>query len=120
MLVAMGAQERYFAVAPRGSYKAGSAPSLLEQRIGGSPMSPGGALRKAGLSAPPQPGDAVWYGESNALPAEHVEHGKGVETVQAVTRELRWNGSAFIDQATARPIIGIIDCDLLAERLGIA
>ncbi len=40
----------------------------------------------------------------------------GLETVEAVTRTLVWNGHAYVDHGTGRPVIGVVDADLLAER----
>ena len=57
-------------------------------------------------------GERVLLGDNNAQPA-------GSETVKALTRTLDWNGAHFVDRSTGRAIIGVVDCDALAARLGL-
>jgi hypothetical protein len=144
ILVALGGQELAWDLPARPAYVPASAPRILEDRTGGTPMHPQGAMRLATLEAPPRPGDAVWYGESATLKAEHVEHviaaevteddtltvtcvagGErttanappvGRECVGLVKRTLDWTGKAWTDRANGRPVIGVVDFDLMCER----
>jgi hypothetical protein len=144
ILVALGAEELFFDCDRTTAYVNGSAPRLLEARAGGSPMAPGGALRLATKTHPPALADALWWGGVPGFP-EHVEHvvavrypapladpdllevdvvagGErkgGKETVEKLTRTLRWDGKRYVDPATRRPVIGVVDCELLAARLGV-
>lgn len=151
ILVALGAEELFFVCARDKPYVNGSAPRLLEERAGGSPMHPGGAMRLATLARPPGFGDAVWYGAAPGGAPEHVEHvvavrwlgpatleidvvaggervlpeeaaelgAAGAETVKKLTRILDWDGHRFVDLKTRRPVIGLVDCEDLAARLGV-
>ena len=156
ILVALGAQERFFVVKPpRVKYIGGTAPFIMEKRVGGTPMAPAGAMRRATLTSLPGLADGVWYGKSAAVNSEHFEHvtalrklndegtsyeadvvaggervlpgeesdyegaPAGTECVKTLTRTWNWNGHAWVDKATSRPIIGVVDCDLLAEHLGL-
>ena len=141
MQVELAKQDFLFVLPPREPYVNGSAPELLERRCKGSPMAPGGALRLATLENPPQPGDGIWYGKGPGGP-EHVdtcmggewveggvclipaiaggaettdEHGRLRQTIAAHTRRMHWNGHRWMDNSTGRPIIGVLDLDLLAQ-----
>jgi hypothetical protein len=136
-LVALGIEEIVFDLPARAPYRDGSAFPLVYNRACGNPWTPGGALRLATLDAPPQPGDVVEYGNGPApgnAPAhmEHViaavvsiasmtltcvaggERKNGLETVAITERELTWKGSHWVDNANGRPIIGIVDAEILA------
>lgn len=65
--------------------------------------------------------DVVAGGE-RVLPGEEGDYDgapAGTEVVKKLTRTWNWNGSQWVDKATTRPIIGVVDCDLLASRLGL-
>lgn len=151
ILVALGAEELFFACSRDQPYANGSAPRLLEERAGGSPMHPGGAMRLVTLARPPGLGDAAWYGAAPGGAPEHVEHvvavrwpgpatleidvvaggervlpteaaelgAAGAETVKKLTRILDWDGHRFVDRRPRRPVIGLVDCEDLAARLGV-
>lgn len=136
-LVTLGIEEIVFNVPVRGPYKDSTAFNLVYTRACGNPWAPGGAMRLATLDAPPQPGDVVVYGPApNNSPPAHMEHvtdatvnvssmsltcaaggekSGGLETVAKMKRELTWKGSHWIDNANGRPIIGIVDAEILAS-----
>lgn len=142
MLVTLGIQDNVFAVPERGPYANGSAPRLLQARAQGYPWAPGGALRLATRDAPPQPGDAVWFGKS-PVADEHVEtvieayvvgtrmnlvcvaggdkDKRGRQTIIKVTRLLFLTTpkGQWVDVANGRPIIGVIDAEEMERLYGL-
>ena len=44
---------------------------------------------------------------------------RGAEEVRRVARTLAWEGGRLVDRGTGRPVVGVVDCDLLAARLGV-
>ena len=141
MLVALGVQDRVFDLPPRGPYVPGSAPRLLEQRAGGSPMSPALAFRVPGSAADsPTFGDLLWWGQSGSA-CEHVEHlvaigatstefrieavaggertPAGVETILRVVRTVEFRSGRWVDTQNGRPLVGFVDADLLAARFSL-
>lgn len=140
-LVRMAVEDAVFVMPPRGLYKDGSAFERIYDRAGGSPWAPGGACRLATLEAPPQPGDGIVWGPSGNAVA-HVdacvervdgarsnlvltviaggqrdEHGN--ETVKRLKRQVRWRGGYWIDAATGRAILSVLDADAMAARHGL-
>lgn len=143
MLVTLGIQDMVFDVPPRGPYVNGSAPALLEQRAKGSPFKPAGAVFLVNSPGSyPDIGDAIWWGKSPFAP-EHVEtvvdvHAadsahimltcvaggqrtsahtfdpNGAETIAQVSRVCVWDGHAWTDTGSKRPIIALIDADAMA------
>jgi len=141
MLVALAVQDAVFSLSARVPYVPGSAPRLLTERAGGSPLAPRGACRLATTSCPPQPGDLLWYG-AHGPAVEHVEHAlevellsngdlavtcvaggqrtaEGREAVAEVARTLTWRGGAWVDVETGRPVLAVLDADRLAQRHGL-
>jgi hypothetical protein len=133
-LVLLGVQEGVFLVPPRGPYTDGSVFEIVYKRVGGDPWHLAGALRAATQDSPPQTGDGIVYNASSMAPAhmetcvEQVIFGNrltigcvaggekkaGLETVAYMSRSFLWSGLHWIDAVNLRPIIGIIDADLLA------
>lgn len=136
-LVSLGIEEIVFYFPARGPYKDSSAFNLVYARACGNPWAPGGAFRLPTFAAPPQLGDLVEYGPApSGSPPAHMEHvieqsvngstlslkcgagGEktgGLETVAIMTRTFTWGGAHWIDDQNKRPIIGIVDAELLAS-----
>jgi len=139
-LVLLGIEEGVFVIPPRGEYKDGSAFELAYTRAGGNPWVPGGAFVLPTGVIVPADGDGVVYGNAGSSPA-HMEtvltsrlsglrlmltcvaggerDSDGNESVVIMTRNFSWGGVHWIDLATSRPIIGIIDADKMAEKYGL-
>jgi hypothetical protein len=105
-------------------------------RACGNPWAPGGAFRLATLDAPPQLGDVVEYGPApSGSPPAHMEtvidassgvntlslicvaggeRVNNLETIKIMKRTFTWGGAHWIDDQNKRPIIGIVDVELLA------
>lgn len=134
-LTVLGIEEIVFDVPARGPYKDASAFQLVYTRACGNPWAPGGAFRLASLDAPPQLGDVVEYDNGPSGAPAHMEHVIDVtvndksmsltcvaggektgalETVKVMKRELTWKG-VWTDNANGRPIIGIVDAEILAS-----
>jgi hypothetical protein len=69
--------------------------------------------------------DVVAFGE-RVLPGESEDYGGapvGTEVCKQLTRTWDWTagfaGPAYYDRATGRPVIGVVDFELLKERLGV-
>jgi hypothetical protein len=136
ILISMAVLRAAFQLEDPEPYKDGSAPGRLEKIAQGVPWgSFGGAFRAATLATPPQPGDLVWYDKGGPSYPQHVEticevslsellriaciaggerDGAGNETVRVVQRALHWDGGHWTDIANGRPVMAVIDADLLA------
>lgn len=66
ILTWLGLTEAVFLVPSRLRYVNGTAPQLAEERLGGTPWAPAGALCVATLESSPLPGDGLWWGRCPA------------------------------------------------------
>lgn len=125
-------------------YVTAGAGAELAELVGGAPWHslPGCGLRYPTLDAPPQPGDAVWYGSAPG----HVEHvdacvvdaqqdgatltysavaggqpdGAGhFSAVALVSRTLTWTDKAWRHDATGREVLACVDADRMAALRGL-
>lgn len=143
MLVWRGLAMKVFDISPALAetdrpYAPGSIPRILASILASAP----GSRRPATLEAPPQLGDALWYGAAGPHP-EHVDacileaegdsegalvlsvvaggqrDAAGHETVARLDRTLHWQGGRWVCQDTGRPVVAVVDADELAARYGL-